>query len=405
MNRNINQTAEELVHAIRTDPLESSRVLVDFTKTYSGNKQLIIASIILRNNYLTAKSKPEKEDIIIKMLDLVARIVTNDPGSENTDNKLINDCTDSKFQKKNDVVFTGKAISKTYKKSNFTLSEIDLTLRLGEITGVVGKNANGKTTLFEIVSGNLSVDEGEVKYSLFSDVDKADKYSLKNKISYIPQQLTRWHGSLKENLHYEAALCNYKGNANEDKIRWLLHRLDLTEYSNLNWNELSGGYKLRFQLAKIIIRQPAILILDEPLAYLDVKAQIDFLNDVRDLSKSLKNPFAVLISSQNLYEIESISDNIIFLSNGKTVYYGKTKGIGDNRTENIYEFESEIAQNILEKKLSGFNYITLNHTGFSYIINTTVNITQKEILKFFLDNNIEITYFRDISQSSKRMFL
>ncbi len=138
------------------------------------------------------------------------------------------------------TVYASRGLSKRFNSGGhrFTLGPIDLELRTGEITGVVGENGNGKTTLLRQVAGLLDHDEGEQHWPL----SPADPYDRRGTIAWIPQRSTRWHGTLLQNLRFTAAIHGITGAANEDRVQYTLHRLGLTRFAQLTWSELSSGY-------------------------------------------------------------------------------------------------------------------------------------------------------------------
>ena len=104
-------------------------------------------------------------------------------------------------------LFTSKNITKNYRSGGFTLKNISINLEPKKITGVVGENGNGKTTLLRIIAGDLSIDTGKMKY--FENHTNSDSFSwldVKSKIAYIPQRIPKWYGSLRDNLIFEATI-------------------------------------------------------------------------------------------------------------------------------------------------------------------------------------------------------
>ncbi len=114
---------------------------------------------------------------------------------------------------------------------------------------------------------------------------------------------------------------------------------------------MSGGYRTRFELAKALISRPKLLILDEPLAPLDVLAQLLFLRDVKELAASKRQPLAVIISSQHLYEIEAVADKLVFLNDGVLEFYGRPEEIGADRWENTFELVTPVSAEALRQAL------------------------------------------------------
>src|SRR5204863_8033249 len=126
----------------------------------------------------------------------------------------------------------------------------------------------------------------------------------------VPTDLPPWYGSLRSNLHYESAIHGIRGADNEREVDYIVERLGLTNELDRRWYELSGGYKLRFALARGLVWKPALLVLDEPLANLDFIAQQVVLKDLRHLTNSLRYPLSVFVSSQHVHEIEDVSDKL-----------------------------------------------------------------------------------------------
>ena len=305
-----------------------------------------------------------------------------------------------------DTVFYAKDLTKTYKSKtvHFTLHPFDLQLRLGEVTAVVGENGNGKTTLLNLVAGILAKDDGVVSYPYLGFSSKIDWYKLKQNIGYIPQELSPWRGKLVDNLILSTAAHGITGEYNIEDVDFIVSRLGLDSYRDATWGEISGGFKMRFQLARILLLRPKLVILDEPLANLDVNTQLLFLQDLRHLADSTGRPMGVIISSQHLHEVEEIADNIIFLKEGMLRYSGKTSDFGQDLPTNAFELAAEISEDRLKDVLEGINYVNIERAGSHFIIHTPRNIAGIQLLQHLLDNSVSLTYFRDISRSTRRLF-
>lgn len=310
------------------------------------------------------------------------------------------------------TAFYGEKIEKQYrgKSTNFRLFIEKLELKFGEITSLVGENGNGKTTLLRIAAGQLRETSGDIRYPALlknGDSSRLDYSRVKRQIAYIPQELPRWSGLLVDNLHFSAAAHGVKGKDNEFEVDFILNRLGLEKYRDSTWSEISGGFRMRFALAKVLLWNPKIIILDEPLANLDVNAQMIFLEDLRDIADSIENRKTILLSSQHLHEVEGITDNIIFIRDGSAVYNGRLADFGENRSENSFEIICNLSRRdllgILEKAqipCLSINVLIYRH----YIINVPRDVTSKVLIKLFADKDIEVSFFRDISRSTKRLF-
>ncbi len=312
--------------------------------------------------------------------------------------------------KQEEFICIAKGLNKEFTNNkNFKLSDISLKMKLREITGVVGENGNGKTTILKIIAGELAADEGEIRFPLLNR-GKLDWYRVKQQMAYIPQKLNSWVGSLKNNLHFSASVRGIKGVANQEEVDFIVYRLGLEEYLSLYWDELSGGYQTRFELARMLVWKPKLLVLDEPLANLDINAQIIFLQDLRDLAKSIKNPISIIVSSQHLHEIESIADKIMFLEDGKIKYYGDIDNLGKEREINSFELSGnysgrKLTRDLLYNIFCDIDIKDIEDIDMSLIIHTPLEIKAKDILeKIFKETNISLNYFRNISTSTRSLF-
>lgn len=292
-------------------------------------------------------------------------------------------------------------ISKRYSKGNFKLNEVDVDLRHGEITGLVGENGNGKTTLLRILVGELKTDSGEIKYALNRPVQ--NQYDLKTSLAFIPQRIPRWWGTLTDNLQFVAAQYGYLGRENYLWVEMVIARLGLRPYKNLSWNTISSGYRTRFEIARTLLRKPEVLLLDEPLANLDIISQQTILQDLRYLALSEAHPMAVVLSSQQIYEVEKVSDKIIFLKQGSPVYQN-LKENSSVEEQLLFEIETTADR---EQLLSVFRTLSLQDLCFNggvYLAAFAAGTPATHVVKALAESGTEISYFRNISKSSRRFF-
>ena len=300
------------------------------------------------------------------------------------------------------AVLVAEEVRKHYALGRFQLGPISLSIKKGQVYGLVGENGNGKTTLLRILARDLSYDSGVVKY-YFTERPKND-YDLRTKLIYIPQRTEKWYGSLKDNLKF--TLSSYGIPAEENELRTLLMiaRLGLWQYQHLDWNALSSGYKMRFELARTLLRQPEILLLDEPLGNLDVLAQQVILEDLKMIANSVNHPIALILSSQQLFEVEKISDKVIFLRNGQY-----TDNAEATTTEEAMPLIVEIdTTNTREELMAVFKVFALeklNYNGGVYVAYFRPNTEYSAVLEALGKAKIDLTYIRNISASTRRFFV
>ncbi len=303
-----------------------------------------------------------------------------------------------------EVLVSTENLEKSYGSSSFGLGPINMELHQGEILGLVGENGNGKTTLLRCLCGELYATSGKINYHFKGK----NQYDLRTKLVYIPQRTDTWYGSMFENLQFTAASYGYKPEENELVVELTIARLGLRKFRNHSWKSLSSGYKMRFELARMLLRKPKILLIDEPLANLDILAQQTVLEDFKAIAKSPFRPIGIVLSSQQLYEVEKTSDQVIFLKHGKQKNLHE-KPVSENEiaTENnlVIEFESEWSQSQLGDVFAKKNMISLQFNGGTYIVTFPEKMAVYDFMQLAIETKIPLQYFRNISNSTRRFFV
>lgn len=301
----------------------------------------------------------------------------------------------------NDVVLRANEIVKSYGSYKFSLGPVSLTLSKGQVFGLVGENGNGKTTLLRILAKEIGQDSGSLEYN-FSQKPK-NTYDLRTKLVYIPQRTEKWHGSLMDNLRFVLSNYNFKAEEIENRVLIMVARLGLWNYKHLKWSELSSGYKMRFELARTLLRNPEILLLDEPLANLDILAQQVILEDLKSIANSLSKPIALILSSQQLYEVEKISDQVIFLKKGK---YSELNDVNKETSSSlIIEIDTSMSREKLMESLTELGVEKLNFNGGIYVAHFSTTTSFSDVLTQLGTKKVSLTYIRDISASTRRFFV
>ncbi|HYG53581.1 MAG TPA: ABC transporter ATP-binding protein [Flavobacteriales bacterium] len=291
-------------------------------------------------------------------------------------------------------------LSKTYANGKFKLGNISFSIGRGQIAGLVGENGNGKTTLLRLLAMELKPDAGTIHYVFINE--KISPFHLRTKLVYIPQRIPRWYGSLMNNLQFTLTSYGVKG---DDNLLWaemMVARLGLRPYKHLNWDRISSGYKTRFEIAKNLLRKPHIMLLDEPLANLDILAQQTILQDIKHLSQSLTRPFATVLSSQQLFEVEKVSDKVIFLRNGMPKYEHKE---GDPLEEVVFEMETSAGKEDLLLLFKPLNIVKIVNNGGVLIFHFPAGTSSQSIYSLVAASTFEFNYIRNISRSSRRYFV
>ena len=295
------------------------------------------------------------------------------------------------------TIISVKNLQKVYNAS-FGLGPINLDIKTGEIIGLVGENGNGKTTLLRSLCGELHPTSGTINYQFQYD----DLYDLRTKLVYIPQRTDTWRGSMYENLEFTASCYGYSPEENNLVVDLVITRLGLRKFRKHYWNNLSSGYKMRFELARMLLRKPKILLIDEPLANLDILAQQTILDDFRNIANSAFRPIAIVLSSQQLYEVEKTSNQVVFLKRGSQKNLNAENDVAKNC---IIEFESSLNLSDLKQAFTTLEVISLEQNGGTFITTFSEKIEMNDFLKVVINQSIPMTYMRNISNSTRRFFV
>ena len=225
--------------------------------------------------------------------------------------------------------------------SKEAVKNINFEIKENEIVGLLGPNGSGKTTTIGMILGLLKPSSGEV---LINGL-RIEKYrnDILQKINFIspyielPKKLT-----VKQNLIVYGKLYSVKNL--KEKIDYLVNKLRLENLLNRITGELSSGQKNRISLAKAIINDPSVLLLDEPTASLDPEIG-DFVRTFLENYKK-ENKVSILLASHNMDEVTRLCSSIMMMKNGSIIDEGKPKDlIKKHGRQNLEEVFLKLARN------------------------------------------------------------
>ena len=201
-------------------------------------------------------------------------------------------------------------ISKNFGKK-VALSDINLSLNVGEIIALIGENGAGKSTLMRIMTGYIAPTCGNVTI-LGNDIEK-DRLNALSNIGYVPE-LSVLYGEMTvyDFLVWIANIWNIKNTS--EAIIEVSKQMDIIDVLNERIENLSKGYKKRVEIASAILHKPKFLILDEPTDGLDPNQKYD----IRLFMKNYAKDNSVLVSTHVLEDAD-IADRVVMVSNGKIV--------------------------------------------------------------------------------------
>lgn len=214
------------------------------------------------------------------------------------------------------MVIKTKNLSKLYKKTK-ALDNVSIEIKKGEIFGILGPNGAGKTTFLSILTTLLKPTSGKAEVCGF-DVLK-DPSEVRKKIGVVFQETVLDDLlTAEENLRFHAELYNVKNPA--EKIEKILEFFGIKSRKKDKTKTFSGGMKRKVEIARPLLHDPEVLLLDEPTMGLDPSARKDIWEQIKKINKN--NSTTILLNTHYLEEADELCDRIAILDKGKIVAIG-----------------------------------------------------------------------------------
>ena len=287
----------------------------------------------------------------------------------------------------NKIALSAGNLTKIYSKNNslnesvLALNKLDLEVKQGEIFGLLGPNGAGKTTFINILGGTVTKTSGKVDLWGF-DLDKNPR-QVRASIGIVPQEINfDPFFSPRKLLELQAGFYGVK---KENRITDLILKMvSLEKQANSYARSLSGGMKRRLLIAKAMVHQPPILILDEPTAGVDVELRKNLWGNVKELNKL---GVTIILTTHYLYEAQEMCDRIGIINKGNLVALNTTQKLLEQIETKKIKFKV--------KNFNNFEKIKLNAVKFIKDDSEIIAIYNKNKFKFdeiinIVKKNVEI---------------
>ena len=236
-----------------------------------------------------------------------------------------------------DIVLQTKNLTKKY--GNFTaVDNLNLTVHAGEIFGLLGPNGAGKTTTILMLLGLTEPTAGEVRVL---GLDPArNPLQVKAQVGYLPDQVGFYDKlSARENLIYTAKLNGLPRAEAYRRIDDALARMGLADVADKAVRKFSRGMRQRLGVAEVLIKQPKLIIMDEPTMGLDPEGAREFLDIIRQLKGE---GITILLSSHLLFQVQSVCDRVGLFNAGKMVLEGSVPSLARQVLGGAYRINVEV---------------------------------------------------------------
>lgn len=224
-------------------------------------------------------------------------------------------------------------LKKKYKEGKEVLHGLNFEIKKGEFVGMLGSNGAGKTTTINCICGITKPSEGSIE--VYGHDVVSDYKNARQAVGLSPQE---WavdiFQTVEEALYYQAGFFGIVGDERKRKVEEMLNIFDLQEHRKKKFQTLSGGLKRRTVVAKALVHDPKVLILDEPTAGVDVETRRAIWDYIRKIHSEGKT---ILLTSHYLEEIEELCSRVIMIKGGNIIIDRKMEEIKkEGKLEKLY---------------------------------------------------------------------
>ena len=231
-------------------------------------------------------------------------------------------------------MLTVKDISKKIKDKKI-LKNVSFNVDFGSICGLLGPNGAGKTSSFYIIAGLTNSDNGNIQLAGDDVTNMPMHKRSKLGIKYLPQEPSIFQNlTVHENLFGLAELTYSSKEEINNFVEQSIEEFNLKDICNLKGRQLSGGQRRKVEIARTLVSNPKMILLDEPFAGIDPIA----IEDIKDVLKKLKSKnIGILITDHNVRETLELCDTAAIINNGEIIAHGtKDELISDKTVKEVY---------------------------------------------------------------------
>jgi ABC-2 type transport system ATP-binding protein len=284
----------------------------------------------------------------------------------------------------NEVMIKIESLTKSFGRIK-ALDDLNLEIKRGELLGIIGPNGAGKTTAIRMACCILKPDFGDIKIDGISIHE--DPIRIKSMIGYLPEEPNLYERfKAKDLLKYFAELYGVPKNDINGRIEYLLELVGMTERKDDRINTFSKGLRQRISVARALVHDPEIIILDEPTMGLDPATA----NSIRDFVRNLKGNKTMILCTHYMAEADSLCDRVAILNKGKIIDVGtpdylKSKIHGDVilkvRIQNL-----DVINNYKEQIMKFASVAAVDFVDGEYLISLKYRNEMSDIVDLFGNN-------------------
>ena len=278
------------------------------------------------------------------------------------------------------------------------VDNINLTVRSGEVAGLVGPNGAGKSTMMKIITCFIPPTEGSVHVNGLDISEQS--IEVRKQVGYLPENNPLYTDMyVREYLHFVAGIRKIENP--KQRIDEIIDLTGLTPEQHKKIANLSKGYKQRTGIAQALLGDPEVLILDEPTAGLDPNQLVE----IRNLIKKIGKEKTILLSTHIMQEVEAVCDRVIIISKGQVVADDAPENIsktGDSAIVTV-EFDTDVDAGKL-KKIEGVKDVKQAAKTTWVIESDNKQDIRSTLFRFAVDQNITILSLNRESEKLEEVF-
>ncbi len=285
-----------------------------------------------------------------------------------------------------EYVIQTRGLTKEY-NGLVAVDNLDLDISKGEVYGLLGPNGSGKTTTILMLLGLTEPSAGEV--SVLGVDPSRRPLDVKSRVGYLPDQVGFYDELTgRENLYYTADLNRIPDGEATERIERVLEEVGLPEAGDRPVGEYSHGMRQRLGLADVLLKEPELVILDEPTLGLDPEAARQFLRLVEDLKS---RGITVLLASHLLHQVQAVCDRVGLFHRGRKSLEGSVVELAQRVLEGAYRIHLQARGEGIRQVLEGLEGVVGVRTedDSRYVIDTTEDLRPK-IVKAVVNSGGEV---------------
>ena len=288
-------------------------------------------------------------------------------------------------------------LTKTY-GSQKALDEVSFVAEKGEVLGFLGPNGAGKSTTMKVATGFILADQGDVLVNGISVLQHPKEVS--RLVGYLPEHNPLYHDMyIREFLDFIGGLYGLKGNALKKRIEELIPLCGLEVESHKKISQLSKGYRQRVGLAKALIHDPEVIILDEPTTGLDPNQLVE----IRKLIKNISANKTLILSTHIMQEVEAICDKVVIISKGKIVASDLLKNLKSEAGKSVLVLETE--EKLVLEWFSRLGEISFSISEKSIQLKVEdAAAARKELLQILQEKNLTLVSIQQKEKNLESIF-